>query len=63
MLVRVGAVTRSGYKKDKDFLEQIQCSATKVIEGLEHVPYMEIVEELGVFSLEKRRFGGHIHVY
>lgn len=46
-------MTRSGYKKDKDFLELIQCSATKVIEGLEHVSCMEIVKELGVFSLEK----------
>lgn len=53
-----GAVARSEYKKDKDVLEQIHCSATKVTERLEHVSYMEIVVELGVFSLEKRRFRG-----
>lgn len=37
--VQAGAVFRSGYKKDADLLEQIQCSATKVIEELEHVLY------------------------
>lgn len=49
-------MTRSEYKKDKGILEIIQCSAMKVIERLEHVSSMEIVKELEVFSLKKRRF-------
>ncbi|NXC79801.1 UB2J1 enzyme, partial [Cercotrichas coryphoeus] len=37
-----GAVTRSEYKKDKDVLEQIQCSATMLTEGLEHSTFLSL---------------------
>jgi len=52
------------YKRDIGMQKSLQYRITKMIKDLKHFSYDKQLRELGLFCLEKRRFGGDlINVY
>jgi len=49
------------YKKDVELLEWIQKMVMRMIRRLEHLPFETGLRELGLFSLEKRKFQGDLN--
>jgi len=54
----VGSISGLLSARDMDILERAHQKLRRITEKMEHFPYEERLGELGLFSLEKRKFRG-----
>lgn len=56
-----GVLCSSSFKKDMDKLKRVRRKATNM-RGLENMTYKEMLEDLGLCSLEKKRLRGGLTI-
>ena len=53
-------IVHSGLMRDRNSLERVQRAATKVVVGMQHLPYPVRLQELNLYPLDVRRIRGDL---